>query len=66
MMEERITQLEKSLAFAQQAIDELMEVTSRQHKEVNALQEQLKRVEAKLDNDQPVSKPEDEPPPPHY
>jgi SlyX protein len=67
-LEARIEQLETTVAYQEQVIDDLNKVVTEQWQEIEALKrqfaklaDQLREVEAN-----PALAPQDEPPPPHY
>lgn len=66
LMENKIIELEKRIAFMEQNIEELNEVTADQSKIINDLKSQLKSVNDQIQSGSLVRKLEDEEPPPHY
>jgi SlyX protein len=64
-MENRLTEIEMTLAHQQKMIDELNEVIIDQAKEISALQNKTRILKESM-NQEFMKKDEDETPPPHY
>ncbi len=66
-MEERIIELETKVAFQEDAISELREVTTTQEQQILKLERELKEIRAQLiEVDLGSGGTSEEPPPPHY
>jgi SlyX protein len=64
-MENRLTEIEMTLAHQQKMIDELNDVIIEQSKEIAALQNKTRVLKESMDQSI-MKKEEDETPPPHY
>ena len=65
-MEKRLIEIEKRIAFQDNAIAELSMALIEQQKQIKALQAQLKNFKDQVSAGDLVKKQEDETPPPHY
>lgn len=67
-MEERIEELESRHAFMEMNIEQLSQTVYEQHKTIEALRAQIKRLEDKIKSAENSGSSflHDEPPPPHY
>lgn len=68
-MSKRLAELEERTAHQEKTIDELNEMVAKQWRAIDALEERLARLQEKLQSLEtagPATRPEDEPPPPHY
>lgn len=69
-MEKEIIKLQETVAHQGNEISELSDELYNQHKELNAIKDYLKVLEAKLqsalDSDSNINRPQDDAPPPHY
>ena len=67
-LEARIEQLETTLAFQEQTIDELTEALAGHYREIEALKRELGKLAGQLAQmeSHPALSGEAEPPPPHY
>jgi SlyX protein len=67
--QERIDELETRVAFQEDTLDKLNSIVSSQEIEIQKLTRMMKVFSQQVKNisiDMPTSRPEDEPPPPHY
>lgn len=67
-MEKRIIELETKLSYQEHTIHELNEVVTRQQKQIDLLEADMKRIREHLkgSSESQLARPEEEIPPPHY
>ncbi|RMH61885.1 MAG: SlyX family protein [Zetaproteobacteria bacterium] len=66
-MDERLIELETRLAYQERAIEELNQALTGQQRQLDQLLLRLKRIETHLQQGgEPIARPNEEPPPPHY
>ncbi len=67
-MEDRIIELETKLSYQDHMIQELNDVVTRQQKQIDTLEIELRRVREHLksSSSSQIARPEEEVPPPHY
>jgi SlyX protein len=67
-LDARIEQLETTIAYQEQVIDDLNAAVTSQWQEIDALKRQLTKLTDQLREVEanPALAPQDEPPPPHY
>ncbi|MCF7821023.1 MAG: SlyX family protein [Mariprofundaceae bacterium] len=67
-MENRIIELEAKLSYQEHMIHELNEVVTRQQKQIDLLESEMKRIQdhLKATSTSQIARPEEEVPPPHY
>jgi len=67
-MENRIIELETKISYQEHTIHELNEVVTRQQKQIDALEIEMKRMRDHLKNNPSpnIARPDEEVPPPHY
>ncbi len=67
-LETRIEQLETTVAFQENAIDDLTEALAEHYRQIEALKRDLAKLSAQLAQVEahPALAPDQEPPPPHY
>jgi len=67
-MEKRIIELETKVSYQEHIIQELNDVVTRQQKQIDALEAEMKRTREHLkgNSSSGLARPEEESPPPHY
>lgn len=67
-MEKRIIELETKISYQEHLMQELNDVITRQQKQIDALEVQIKRFQDHLKHatSSQIARPEEEIPPPHY
>jgi len=67
-MDERLTELETKISYQEHLLGELNDVVTRQQRQIDRLEKELKRVQThlKAGSSSELARPDEETPPPHY